>query len=397
MGDGRRGVLRDWAMVAVVLMALAVPPQGVDAYYVVKITEDGPSLPPSDGSSSMTFESSPEGTYYLITGYGEAGEFRVLDSDMSTVRVIEPPEDGFVMKGCTFSDWGARLLVWGRASGDDNDTVRFYDGDSDSYLDDLLVNVTVPLVTIDHARIIAGERVLLAAGRDVNGTSTVLFIEVATGTVISRHEVPGDRTVLHSDVNLNLLPVIDVRGGVLWIESSAWTLNGTEPPLGSILTVYEAHDKRNWDLGTEDGGVLVRSWSDGGSVHQHQLAGEPVQGTVSQTLEGGHKFVVTARPGEGGGSILEVWFAEKDPWKLVREDTTEKAVSFIHIVPGQDMGYIVGYEDGSVVQYIVDIKWVWPEEDAFYEDPAFYVISGTLVVLVILLAWWWRRGRGGSD
>jgi hypothetical protein len=374
------------------VLLLVLLSQVAGASYIVEISEDGPYLPPMEDSLNMTFESSSSGDHYLISGYGHAGEHRVLDGDMTTVQVVRPPGEGFIIRGCTFSDMGVRLLAWGRGAGEDNDTVHLFDVPSDSFTVDFMQGIAVPFMTIDHARIVGGEEVLVVAGRDGKGNSTVLCMEIATGTILQNITVPGNRTVIHSDVNINYVLVIDEAGGVLMIDTFRWRLDETVPPMGSPLTAVEAHDGRYMNLATEDGTVYIGFVHSEITYNSHRLDGGPPLGAVSNVMKGGQKFMVTARPGDGGGSILEVWFTEKEEWELVHQEVTQRPVSFIHHVPGRELGYIVGYEDGSVVQYSVRIRWTTSEPHTpLYVDLSPYLIGGAVVVVTLLLIWRWRR------
>ncbi|UCC92361.1 MAG: hypothetical protein JSW25_06715, partial [Thermoplasmata archaeon] len=191
--------------------------------------------------------------------------------------------------------------------------------------------------------------------------------------------------------------VIDEEGGVLMIDSFRWRHEGTVPPLGSPLTVFEAHDGRYMNMATEDGTVHIGFVHPDITYNSHSLDGGPPLGAVTNVMKGGQKFMVTARPGDGGGSILEVWFTEVEEWDLVHQEVTGRRVTFIHHVPGQDLGYIMGYEDGSVVQYDVRIRWTTSDpQTPLYVDLSPYLIGGAVVAVILLLVWRWRGRRGGD-
>jgi hypothetical protein len=66
-------------------------------------------------------------------------------------------------------------------------------------------------------------------------------------------------------------------------------------------------------------------------------------------------------------------------------------------VPGEDMLFLVGHEDGSVVQYSIDIQDIPPKpEDPFYKEGK-YMVPLVVVVVALLLAWRWMVGQRGED
>jgi len=388
--------LARWTIALAVVLTLVVPfPVTASQYYDVDITEEGPSLAPGEDSSDIAFESHPSRNHYLISGYGHAGEFRILDRDLDTVKVIEPPADGFEIRGCAFSYWQVRLLVWGRASGDAADTVHLYDVNQSAYVSDIVPNGTVPLVTIDQARLFATELILMVAGRDGNGTSKVMFIETMTNMVLNQLSVPGNRTVIHAEENGNHIPVMDERGGLLVFSSFNWTLSEQIGPLDADPTVYELHPDRFWTLGTEDGTVIVGQHYGDGFSYQHQVDEGPVEGALYSKLPNGAVFTVTARPAEGDGSILEVWWTGDGDWPFIEKMSLDRSVAFIHHVPGSDDLFFIGYRDGSVIQYRIEIKEIPPEDnDPWYKEGRIWVTVAVVAVIVLLA---WRRMGKRTD
>jgi hypothetical protein len=386
-----------YRIIAVTVVLTLVVPATTSAkmQFDVDIVESGPSLGPGEDSVDLALDTHRNGDHYLVSGYGHAGEFRVLDRDLETLTVVGPPEEGYVIKGCTFSDWDVRLLVWGRAQGEVRDTLHIYDVNGSAYGDDIVPNGTVPLVDIDQARLLASELILLVAGRDANGTSKVLFIETQTNNVISQGVVPDGRRVVHTEENGNHIPVLDEEGGLLVFESFNWSLYMQLQLLDSAPTVYELHGGRFWTLGTQDGQIIFGMSYMGGFTSQHNLTMGPVEGAVWNRRPNDAIFAVTARQGEGSGSLLEVWWATPETWPLIHKMPTEKGVEFIHHVPGEADLFLIGYEDGSIVQYHIDIQEVPPEDtDPFYKEGKYMVPLAIVVAVVLLLAWRYAGGRG---
>lgn len=382
-------------VVAVVVMLSIPTPVTAGLGYDVTITEVGPSLPPGRDSADLALESSPEGTHYLISGYGHPGEHRVLDGDLSTVKVLEPPVEGQTIKGCTFSDWRARVLMWCRPSDGGNDTLHLYDVDKGEFVEGFMPNGTPQVGTIDHARIFAGELMVMVAGLDVNGTSTVVFLETNWSGLRNQVSVPGDRRVIHSDDNGIFVPVMDEEGGVLVFSSHNWTLQEEIPPMNATPTVYETHPHRHWTTATEDGTVTIGPPFGPGFRYSDRLEEGPVQGAMYMMLENKALVMLTARPGEKGGSLMEAWWAGGEPWKRFHKETTDRAVAFIHHVPGEDLMYLVGYEDGSVVQYSIEIKDIPPKpRDPWYTEWNNILPFVVLGVVLLLVA---RRAQSRSD
>ncbi len=393
--NGNRKLMRAVLVVAVVICLTSGSPVTAGLGYKVTITEVGPSLPPGQDSADLAFESNPEGTHYLISGYGRAGEYRVLDGDLSTVKVLEPPVEGLTIKGCTFSDWRARVLMWCQPSGGGAYSLHLYDVDAGEFVEGFMPNGTPQVETIDHARIYAGELMVLVAGQDVNGSSQVVFLETNWSGLRAQVSVPGDRKVIHSDDNGNFVPVMDEEGGVLVFGSFNWTLLETIPPMNATPTVYEIHTDRHWTTATEDGTVTIGPPFGLGFRYSHQLEEGPVQGALYIQLENKALVMLTARPGGKGGSLMEAWWAGGEPWKRFYKENTDKAVAFIHHVPGEDLMYLVGYEDGSVVQYSIEIKDIPPKpRDPWYTEwnnilP--FVVLGVVLLLVV------RRAQSRSE
>ena len=390
-----------WAGPFALLVALAMllpatlGGAAVELRYHVRIAEAGPSLPPGADSSDPFLDSSPDGSLYIMSGHAHAGEYRVLDRDLTTLEVLEPPGEGVVIKGCTLSDWGPRVLMWGGVPGEGNDTVPLYDVGRGEFSEDPLPGGVPALRTIDHARLLASELILMVAGRDGNGTSTVVILETNGSSVRNRTDVPGNRTVIHSDENGNHMPVLDEAGGILVFETFGWSLNETVEPLATPPTVYELHPKRFWTVGTEGGEVTIGLHYGEGFLYRHPGLGGPVQGAVYSMMPNSAINVVTARPGEGGSSLLEVWWAGDGEWPLIYETTTEGTVAFIHHVPGENMAFLIGYEDGSVVQYSIDIREIPPDPSDPWYTEANNIIPMVLVVAIALM--WVRRRMRRED
>ncbi len=387
------------AMAMALLVTLVTSVSAVMVEVDVTVEEEGPSLGPGADSSDPFLETQQVGDHYLLRGHGHEGEYRVLDADLATVTVLPPPEDGFLIKGCTFSDWGLRFLMWGRGQGDANDTLHLYDVDQGVFDDSVLTNATVPLVTIDHARLLASEVMLLVAGRDANGTSRAILRETLGNSTRNQLDVPGNRTIIHSDVNGNFLPVIDEAGGMLIIESNNWSLKDSFDPPVHVPTFYEIHDQRFWTIALENGTVRIGGNIDNEVLYEYLVHEGPLEGAVYGKLENGALFVITARAADGGGSTLEVWWAGRGDWQRIHEMHLEKGVAFLHHVPGEDLLFLVGHEDGSVVQYSIDIQDIPPKpKQPFYMEGK-YMVPLLLAVVVILVAWWFltKRVSGGDE
>ncbi len=387
-----------WTFALTVLLLISIPAQGGGKNIDMDLVEVGRSLEPSENSIDMTIDSHIEGTFYLLTGYGHADEIRVLNKGLGTRAVIEPPEDDFSIRGSAFSSWMARVLIWGRSTGDANDTLFVYDLDEGAYDADLIPNGTVPLVTIDQARLYAGDLILMVAGRDSNGTSKVLFIETAPNEVHAEENVTGNRSVLHIDTDGHAIHVLDEDGGVQVFETGNWTLTEQYQLLDSGPIVYEMHPERFWTLATSDGYFVVgQPYEDGWNIEGNvDLA--PVEGAYYHKRADNSIFAVTACPSTDGGSTVEFWAGgESGIWELMDETQMEKAVSFIHHVPGVDDNLLIGFDDGSIVQYRLEITDIPEEDDDLIPFNGKVWLPIIIAVLVVLLIWRWKGKSGSVD
>ena len=385
-----------WTFMLAVLLLVSIPVHGGGKDFDMDLVEVGRSLEPSGTSIDMAIDSNMEGTFYLLTGYGHADEIRVLNKGLGTRAVIELPEDDFSIKGSAISTHIARVLVWGRSAGNTNDTLFVYDLDEGAYDADLIPNGTVPLVTIDQARLYASELILMITGRDSNGTSKVLFIETAPNEIHAEEDVTGNRSVLHIDTDGHIIAVLDEDGGVQIFETNSWTLTEQHQILDSETTVHEMHAERFWTLATSDGYFVVGwPYGDGWTVEGNvDLA--PVEGAYYYKRIDDSIFAVTACPSADGGSTIEFWAGgELGIWELMDDTKMEKTVSFIHHVPGEDDNLLIGYDDGSIVQYRLVINEA-PEDERGSIYLEGHILIPLIIVVAVVLLLWWRKGKSGS-
>ena len=149
--------------------------------------------------ADLTFELNQDMTRLLLVGYGAPGEVRVTDLDLGNATVLEPPSPGFFARGAEWSLTEKRIVVWGEPQ----EGASFAVYDLPSYRLNTTATwldlVTLPEVT--EVSFLADDRIVSVAGRDMSGTSHLVFIETDINAVRWDHVWEGNHTILEVGYN----------------------------------------------------------------------------------------------------------------------------------------------------------------------------------------------------
>ena len=333
------------------------------------------------------------GSQLLLWDRGGQGELRVLSGSFATLGTVELPATGFEVKGAQFGDATGHVIVWGRAASSANDTIIVFQPGDYATVPGYVPEGMVPLVSMDTVRFFDMNRILAVAGRDVNGTSRVVVIEMSTGLVMTNDTVDGNSTVVDIGNDCHSMTVLDDTGSVAVYQTTSWQMVRREKLFDGPFTSYNIDARRKWVFVSDDSFVAwryspdaswVRGTVDGGAITSAVYLSLPMHGRI-----------VAAVPAAEGGSTLQLWRLDETLVYVMDEEvSTDVAVSVLIGDPSSNDVMTVGFVDGSLKRYQLTIDPVPKETDEFNIEFR-YVI--TIIVVAIAIALYYRRRRGSGD
>jgi hypothetical protein len=341
----------------VVTMMLA-PPAGGDVsnqYVTVDIVEGPEWRETGGGGQDLGLDFHPGGSRLLLVGYGAPGEVRVTDTELGTVAVIDLPEEDLEVRGALWSSGKGRVLVWGSSPGEANDSLLVYVPPHYTLNTTMVPREEVPLARIDAARFLAGDRILAVAGRDVNGTSRLLILEVGPFRLHRSYDFPGNATVVSIGTDNRTMLVLDDGGHLRPYRTTDWSPDGDPIELGDVPTASSYVIVGTWAVGDASGQLTLVDGLRTDRRATLALGMGPVQ-AVSYGHSEESAFLV-AIPGEDGGSVLQV--IQLREWEGPLEARSEKAISApgevtsMAVDPATPGGVLVGFADGSLRRYLL--------------------------------------------
>ncbi len=299
---------------------------------------------------------SPDGSQLLVLGGASPNLLRVLDIDLDILGEREVPLD---VRGAGWTDSGEGVIVWGHDQGNGTDDLLFYDVPALEASDTTVPRGLVPLETIDCAGSFADDLILLVCGRDANGTSRVVVVEVHAQRVHRDHEHPGNGTVLSLENDGRNAIAVDESGALIVYSGTDWTLQGAGRSVPGRPTATDITFAAGWAVGDDQAGVSV--WPDVGNdtAISIDLDRGPVQGLAWITNEFHHLLV--AFPKEGGGSVIQVWRPREltdepgEPPFLISEVNSTVEVAMMAYVPGAPHTVAVAFQDGTLTVFDANV------------------------------------------
>ncbi len=344
---------------------------------------------PTGNGTASRIEHAFEGETALVWGHEGPDDLRVVDDRLMTIGVLPPPFPGFHIKGASISEGGVRAFVWGMAGGMANDTIVTYNLTTFTVEQDYLPEGLVDLVSIDYVRTLAWGIILTVAGRHVNGTSELLFIETVPMQQLGRLPLPGNASAqyLGSD-GISMVCLLD-DGQLVVVSTRDWSMERTLDAVdGPFSAWYITHSR--WFFGGADGTVLI--WNDYAKrVEAEMHMDGPVEG-IARTIDGQNQTLTVAIAIPEGGSVLrtfKIW--TEGNWSLAREEPWPVAVSMLGAHPKRGDAILVCGSDGSIEP--LEVR-TWTDYTTTKRPRLVFVAVAVGILIGVYGSFLWsRRGR----
>ena len=309
---------------------------------------------PANRGLDLTGDITNNGSLLLLVGYVRSDDVRVVDRNMTTIAVLEDGSSTFHVKGAVWSDSEEFIAVWGREVGASRDDLRIYMSPSYEINDTIVPRDEVPLVTIDSVRFIGYDEILAVGGRDTNGTSHLLIFEVGPLSLLKDYVSLKNVRILSIHSDTRDLIFVDSTGGVLVFNTTYWTpaerfdtLSG-EPTCVSI----DVPQTTAWIVGDENGMMTIWRYELRPFLNISLDRG-PVQGVSFGHDK--HYRLIYAMPSGDGGSRIQTRFVCFELGNVSDEVVTESPVTWMVPDPLVEGGIVVGFEDGSLRTYWIEL------------------------------------------
>ncbi len=314
---------------------------------------------PAEGGANLSVMFSGDGMKMLLSGYGTPNELRIMGRDMTTITVLEPPADDYIVKGSGWSTTDKWVFVFGRAAGDVNDTFWVYTVHSIGPARDLFENGTLPLSALDSALFMAEDAILAIGGRDGNGSSRLLIFETDPVSLIRDIPSPGDSAISWMGSNGMDLILFDAGGHVTVFSTTDWQEKSlyegeSLPPTDVDVTTLPRGDP--WLSSYADG--TIRYWFD--PEAPPEISSNEYPGAI-QALAWSDKeevYVVAVKDPEGGSELICLQYHNGSMPDERISDIVDTATVVTDIArhPLDPSVIIVGFEDGSIARYHLTLR-----------------------------------------
>ncbi|NOQ54617.1 MAG: hypothetical protein GQ558_08445, partial [Thermoplasmata archaeon] len=243
-------------VIAVLLSPGVAPVDELEVEYSIEIEELPGGAESPGGASSFTFEYEFEGDRLLFWGWTGADDIRVMNKNLDTVKTIDLPTEDFEVFGTRWSDWGS-IIVWGNNGTGTEDSLLVYQYPDLELNASFIPREIIPLETIDSAFLMAGDLIIMVAGRDADGTSRILTYETQSNRLHAEHNVTDNLTIQTIGSMGMRLVALDVEGGATIINTSAWFFEDRMEMMTGPFSCYYQTVNHPWTLGNEDGQVRM--------------------------------------------------------------------------------------------------------------------------------------------
>ncbi len=351
-------------------------------------------LPGSSGGP-VELEWSYDGSRLLVMEHGQGLRAHVLDRGLKDQGALVPIELVWSPRGATWSYSGRWVLVWGPGGGDDL-LLAFNASTRDGTGSPLPASPELGLPRIDAAALMANDRILVVAGRDVNGTSRLRVYELGPFRLHRDHAYPGNATVLGIRGVVSDMVCLDSSGGVTIYESREWTQDWSGRVIQGAPTAWCIDVDYLSLLG--DGEGRLRYFAEHARYVAHNgTADGPVRG-AALTFDEAETHVVAV--GETGGpSELQVWHVGGPGDGRPFTDLGFPAngtVTWVAGHPAYPGHVVVALQGGTVRSYQVEVTFT----PGAHTEPRYPWLGllwfpfGAMVLAAALI--WWRDRRAAA-
>ncbi|NIW84599.1 MAG: hypothetical protein GWN18_19005 [Thermoplasmata archaeon] len=366
--------------------------EGVDFYYRGELERLDKGLGPGTAGAPVRMMYDKTGERVLIQGREGVDDLRVLDNDLNTLAVLEPPYEDFHVSGAIMSWYGERVITWGRTPFNSTDVVVTYNLTHFEPEPGYLPTGTIPLVEIDHINLMGDGIILVVGGRDGNGTNRLLFIETTTKREMKNDTIPGNREVMyigHDGVKM----IVALEGGmVLVYQTRDWGFETSFQVFDDAFTAIDIKPRTDWFFGNADGDVVGFTFYAHMEFQNMTMKRGPVQGIYSVER---FRHQAVASPGEGSGSLLTVWMYNGEGWVIESSSMTDRPVTSLVGDPMHDTTFAACLDDGSIEFYMIVLveEELEPPKETWWEKHWMNAVMIGILILAALVLLVLVRGR----
>ena len=339
----------------------------------------------------------------LFWGWTGPNDIRVLSENLTTLHIVNLPWEGFEVRDVKWSHGGS-IIVLGSNGTEGEDTLLMYKAPLFEWNSSNLPRETIPLVTIDAVSLLAGDNILAVAGRDINGTSSVIILETVSKRIRSEHKIHNNMTVqVMGNIGM-YLHAIDVGGGSTVFNTSHWAFEERIEPSVGPCQFSVVRTNLPWTSGGLNGRLVVRENFQLNSTVTYDVDIPPVQAST-YIRNNFTSNVIVASPNGEGGSKIQVLHDYNGSFEVGPEIDSDMTVTSMMLTPGEVDEFGVGYSNGVFKRYkvtdniLIHYKEPDPEPDSTPgpgpdDEPPKYtdttvLLSSAIIILIVVISIWW--------
>ncbi len=353
-------------------------------------------LPGATGGA-VALEWDRDGFRLLVMEVGAQGlRAHVLGADLADKGALVPVELAWTPRGASWSDTGRWVLVWGSVGGGGDDVLLAWNATSRNGTGSPLPPSSgLGLPRIDSAKLVAGERILVVAGRDQNGTSRVRVYELDPFRPHRDEPFPGNATVLEIGLFEPELVLIGSSGVVVLYETRDWTQDWSVQLVQGTPTAWCFGPGPTTVVG-DDAGHLGYLYVHRRTLEGNATVGGPVRGVAfAEVFNRSH---VVAVGGPSAPSELQVWMMGEEGPLFVASLPGNGTVTWVEDHPTAQGEALLALEDGTVRSVRLSIERVYHRERGPFQRalPILFVLVVSLVAAAAVVLWRDRRAAAAG-
>ncbi len=401
-------MLMIWLIVIGVLMLpAATSEQEVTKEHKISIEElPGGAVSPG-GASSFRFQYELYGERVLFWGWTGPNDIRVMSKNLTTLKIIDLPSENFEVRDAQWSHGGSIIILGNNGTGGD-DSLLVYKSPLFEFNDSYLSRESIPLATIDAISLLASDIILAVAGRDVNGTSSVITLETNFYRILTKHNMYDNLTVQAIGNFESYLHVIDVEGGSSVLNTSQWNYEERIDPSVGPCQFSVVRTNLPVTFGGVNGQLIVREYIMLNQTVRYEVDNAPVQAStfIRNNITSN---VIVASPNGQGGSKIQVLHDYNGTFEVGAEIDFDMTVTTMMLSPGESKAFGVGFSNGVFKRYKVSEEVIIHNEEPGtgpdpgldggpgpdqYDEPPKYtdpmiLLSVAVITLIVVISIWW--------
>jgi hypothetical protein len=242
------------------------------------------------------------------------------------------------------------------------------------------------------------------AGRDVNGTSSVIILETTSNRIRSQHEMYDNLTVQVMGNIGTYLHAVDVMGGSSIFNTTQWVFEERIEPSVGPCQFSVLRTNLPWTSGGVDGRLVVREFIMLNRTVIWDVDIPPVQAST-YIMNKYSSNVIVASPNGEGGSKIQVLHDHNGSFEVGPEINTDMTITSMMLTPGEANVFGVGFSNGEYKQYNVTDEYFFnttepdpdpnpdpgpgPDGDANEGKDMPIWLIGIVIILVVTISLLW--------